>query len=872
MPVRALLLTDVVDSTRLTESLGDARMAEVWAAHDQAARTLLVEHRGREIDKSDGFLLLFETVDDAAGFAEAYHTAIGALDPPLTARAGLHVGDVVLRDNPPQDVARGAKPLEVEGLAKPTAARVMSVARGRQTLATSQAVHDLSPAWSSTSHGHWQLGGIREPLELFGIHRPAELPTSPPPDGAKAWRVVRADGGWRPVRATAHQLPRERDPFVGREPDLYALQDLLDRNTPLTTVVGAGGTGKTRLVTRLGWRCLGENPGGVWFCDLSEARDVEGLAHAVAGTLDVVLGSDPIAQLGHAIAGRGRCLVVLDNFEHLVGHAAETVGEWLDRATEARFVVTSREVLGLPGETTVHLSPLPIEEGVALFAARAQQARRDFDPIATRPDVSALVEALDGLPLAIELAAARVRVMSPARMRERLDERFRLLTSPGGRPSRQATLRATLDWSWQLLTADEQRAFGQLALFEGGMSLEAAEAVLQLEAAWPVDVVQALVDKSLLQEVGEGRFEMLGSVHAYARERLATSPDRAALEARHGAFFATHGTDEAMAALDGEGGPARCRALARDLQNLVTASRRNARAGDGEAAVSCLVAAWAVLSLQGSARSALELGETLEPLSLAPAVRIRLARALGHVRQRVGQLDTARESYALALRGSRERGDRLGEGRVLCNLGNLDLQQGHTASARARYDEALAIHHAEGHRAAEGVALLNRGLLHAQTERTEAARADYESALVRLRELGNQRAEAMTLINLGNLYCDVGQNDEAHACYTTALALARDLGNRRGEAMTRANLAALDIDAGRVDDALAHYTAALAEFRREGDRRFEAIVLGNIGVLHADRGEREEAREAYGTALDIAEQVGDIAQVATLRERLDTIT
>ena len=195
--LHALLLTDVVDSTRLTEELGDARMAELWTAHDRIARDLLPLWRGREIDKTDGMLLLFDAVGDAVNYALAYHRRLAAAEMPFKARAGIHVGPVALRPNPADDVARGAKPVEVDGLALPITARVMSVALGAQTLLSADARLALGVATQRVlSHGHWRMHGIADPVELFEIGE-AGAPFSAPPDGAKVYRVMRQGDLWQ---------------------------------------------------------------------------------------------------------------------------------------------------------------------------------------------------------------------------------------------------------------------------------------------------------------------------------------------------------------------------------------------------------------------------------------------------------------------------------------------------------------------------------------------------------------------------------------------------------------------------------------------------------------------------------------------------
>ncbi len=774
-PTHALLVADVVDSTKLAEDLGDAKVAELWAAHDRVARDLLATHKGREIDKTDGFLLLFDEAKDAVAYALAYHAALKGLA--LRARAGLHVGEVVLRENSPADIARGAKPLEVEGIAKPTAARVMSVAQGGQTLLSPEARDALGDVeLRIESHGHWRMKGISEPIELFEAGD-ADAPFTPPPDGAKVYRVVRQGDLWLPVKEVKHSLPRERDAFVGREEDLHALAGLLEQGAALVCVLGIGGTGKTRLVTHFGWTWLGDWPGGVWFCDLSEARSADGIAYAVATALDVPLGKQPVVQLGHAIAARGRCLVILDNFEQVARHAQETLGKWLDRAADAQFVVTTREVLGLRGETALALAPLEEREGVALFVARAHQAKRDF--VADDPaSIEALVTLLDGLPLAIELAAARVRLIPPKTLLARMSQRFKLLTSSGGRRDRQATLRGALDWSWDLLSEDEQASLAQVSVFEGGFTLEAAAAVLDLEELWPEDAVQALLDKSLLRRVSDERLDLLVSVQEYAAEKLDGLGQRRAAESRHGAWCAGFGGEEALSSLGVHGGVARRWALSAELGNLVAATRRAVARSDSETAAATLNAAWVLLRLRGPYVVAVDLASAALALpDLALSTRAALATALGQALAVSGRATEARAHFEQALETHREVGDRGAERNVLGNLGSLHWSQGRVVEARAHYEQALAIAREVGNRRSEGKALGNLGALHYSQGRMDEARAHYEQALAIHREVGNRGFEGHVLGSLGGLHHAQGRHDEARAEYVAGEALLRAVEN-----------------------------------------------------------------------------------------------
>ncbi len=479
---RVLLFTDVEGSTQLTEQLGDVTASALWSEHDRIARNLMRVWNGREIDKSDGFLLLFDQVEDAVRFAMAMHHALSELSPPLRSRAGIHCGDMVARQNTVEDINLGAKPLELDGVAKAVASRIMSIARGGQTLLSAPARAALGDGgWKLLSHGHWRMKGLAEPIELFEVGD-GSAPFIPPAYSAKSFPVVRTRGGWMAVADLPHNIPAERDTFVGRDDALDALAALFHTDRRLITTLGIGGIGKTRLAIRYALTWLGEYPGGVWFCDLSPASSLDGIVLAVAQGLDVPLGrEEPIPQLGAAIAGRGQCLVILDNFEQVARHAEATVGRWLERAPEARFLVTSREVLGIPGEEAFVLAPLPADAAIRLFETRAKAAHDTFGSGGSEAaSIAMLVELLDRLPLAIELSAARIRVMSPRVMLDRMDQRFKLLASSGGRRERQATLRATLDWSWDLLAQSEQSALAQLSAFEGGFSLEAAEAVVEL--------------------------------------------------------------------------------------------------------------------------------------------------------------------------------------------------------------------------------------------------------------------------------------------------------------------------------------------------------------------------------------------------------
>jgi len=754
---------------------------------------------------------------------------------------------------------------------------------------------------------------------------------------SEAVRTIEAASGHRaPSRAedaiaVPHRLPEEIDAFVGRENELGELAEQLRRGARTVTLLGAGGMGKTRLAVRYAWQSLEEWPGGVWFCDLTEARTRDGIAAAVAGVLGVPLGqADPVLQIGHAIAGRGKCLVLLDNFEQIVAHAEATVGSWLARAADARFVVTSREPLELAAEHVQSVDPLGAEPGEELFLERARAHRPGYEPGGSDvQSVREVVRLVEGMPLAIELAAARIRVMSTPQIVERMRERFRLLAGGGG--GRHATMRAAIDGSWELLMPWEKAAFAQCSVFEGGFTLAAAEAVLDLsawtEAPWIPDVIQALVDRSLLRtlvperaedaaETGI-RFGLFVSMQEYAREKLVEegavpqegSGARAqrAAEERHGTWYARCGANEEIEALYRLGGPQRRRNLVHDLDNLVVATRRAAARGDGDVVAGAYRAAWDVLQLRGPAGSAVILGRealaalhksddrrrVLSTLGYAEArsgkVRdgidhleeaLRLHRGardrrlegtvLGHLGSLygdVGRNEEARVHLQAAIEITRELGDRRNEGIDLARFANLQYEGGELKEARAHMEAALAIAREVGDENFESQVLGHMALVDREQGRMEMARAHFERALTIARALGNRRFEGIMLYNLGDLG-DHGaqrtQRGEARVHLESSLLIAREVGSRSSEGHTLTSLGTLHLDQGRTDEAQPLFEAAHAIALELGERRLEGYLLGALGRMELERGRIAEARSLLAKGERILDAISSRTEQARL--------
>ncbi len=745
------------------------------------------------------------------------------------------------------------------------------------------------PPFAARSLAELKTEALRGPLRALGDERPdvstalaaaIEQATAPAPEArfARAADLAHALAGQLAAAvAVRHTLPAELDAFIGRAAELARLGERLAA-ARLVTLLGPGGIGKTRLAVHFGRQSQDAWPGGVWFCDLTEARDRNGIVAAVAGALAVPLDKgDPVTQLGHAIAGRGSALVILDNCEQVRGDTAAAVARWLDRAPEVRFLATSRERLEARGEEVLVVDPLGPEPGAELFLERARRHATAFAPAA--PDEAAVREVVrmtEGLPLAIELAAARVRIMTVDELAARLHERFRVLG--GTARGRHSSLEAVIDESWEMLAEWEQAAWAQCAVFEGGFTLAAAEGVLDLsawsDAPWLVDVVQALADKSLLRisppaAAGTGqsemRFGMYVSLQEYARRKLGderavtrggsgAAAERAA-EERHGRWYARYGTKETLADFEREGGAERRRAE-RDLDNLLSACRRAVDRGDGDVAHATFRIAWALLELRGPMATALELGRALaEVPGLDPEARADVLVSLASAEWFVGRVDEARTHYGAALAIFRERGARDQEATVCNNLANYHRARGEIDTARMHYESALAICRDIGARRMEGVVLGNLGIVCREQGQLAEAQAHYEAALAIDREVGNRAAEGIVLSNLGNLSRAQGRLDEAQARHEAALVVHREVGSRRSEGHVLGSLGNVLADQGRHAEARQCFEAALAIHREFGDRRFEGVVHGYLGSVHAQEGQLDVAAMHYEAALEIAREV-----------------
>jgi len=666
--------------------------------------------------------------------------------------------------------------------------------------------------------------------------------------------------------------------FVGRVAELADLQQIFRQGFRLLTMVGPAGTGKTRLATQFASQLVshfkageGDKRGGVWFVDLTDARDVDSICAAVAQALSVPLSpGDAVVQMSHVIASRGDVLIVLDNFEQVAGHAEATIGVWLAAAPGVRFVVTSREYVKVAGETVFEVHPLRVparqeealnSESVMLFVDRARAARPGWQPGAEdQAAIAELVTQLDGMPLAIELAASHMGRLSPQQIVQRLPRRFDLLAD------RQTTLRGALDWSWQSLTSQEAAVLAQCAVFRGGFTIEAAEAVVSLshfESPLSVmEVVMALRSKSLIRSYFprgdelEARYGLYESIREYAFEKLEGTPIERAARERHARYFLELGSRLAITA---DGSVEQLDWLELERDNLYSVFQRAIEAKEpGPRALLAIAALDPLLTLRGPFSHHLSMIETaIERLPKDPAVEAAALELRGRARQARGRTQEAGEDYLRMLSLAAVLGDTALEGRAEYYCGLVDRLRGNRRDAQAHFERALALLRQVKDKRMEGRTLSSLAVLLHELSFENEATAAYQRALEMHRSVGDRRYEGITLANLGVLQQAQGLLSQARQQYEQALAIHRELGNRRSEGISHINLGDLNRDLEKFGAAGNHYQSALAILREVGARRFEGVALFSLGSWHQEQGKAEEAVKRYREALPLLGEADD---------------
>lgn len=675
------------------------------------------------------------------------------------------------------------------------------------------------------------------------------------------------------ARKTNVVVPPE--PFIGREVDLEAIGKHFDAGARLVTLSGFGGMGKTRTALRyLELQREAYAPkGGTWFVDLSDARNVDDICKAVERALQIGAvhagpPRDSVTYTGRTLSSLGSALVALDNFEQIVSLAGETVAEWMKLAKDVRFLVTTREALRLPGEKVHALLPLPAEsDGVKLFLSRAERAGAKLPKAKGELDaVQEICRRLDGHPLALELAAARLVTLKPSQILEKLSERFEVL---GGkdRAGRHATLWNAIDWSWQLLSKEERAAFEALSVFRGGFTLDAAEDVVPCKS----EVVEALHRKSLLKvfvvpEVPQQlRLGMLESIAAFAAEKLEASGRLAEVRSRHAKHYLDKG-DVWAEDVHGHKASDALAELTAERENLLEVFERALTqmpptADSVTRTLRALHALDGLLARKGPFNS--HLGLLDSALQVAQGAKINaayFARALqqrGNVRRNRGQLAAAVEDLGEAVRLVKGAKDEPLEGRILCDLGVACFVTGDLDRAETALEEALAITRRVGDLAFEVRALSYLGILQLARHNIPEALARCDEALPLTRKRGDAVSEARVLGTIGGVYFDDGKPELSEAFYAEAQTRCQSVGEQRLRAFFQGRQGLSRLEQGNVEMARKSLEGAANTLSEVGDLRHEGLVLSYLGTLEARSGRQNAAAVSFSAAQSRLDSVRD---------------
>ncbi len=713
------------------------------------------------------------------------------------------------------------------------------------------------------------------------------------------------------VRSLRDELPVPRDRLVDRTAETALARRLLrDRKVGLVTLTGPGGSGKTRLALHLAARLRDSFVDGVVFVPMASLTLDSQIAPAIARTLGLPASSEPTdpETLTEYLKPR-QILLVLDNFEHLLG-AAPLVSELLEHCPQLKILVTSRAPLHIRGEHELPVPPLAVPEGprlatrgqwgqypaVELFVARAREVQPNFAVTEeTAPAIAEICMRLDGLPLAIELAAARIKVLPPREMLARLERRLPVLTG-GSRdlPTRQQTLRDTIEWSYKLLSEREQSLFRRLSVFVGGFALDAAKAI------WPsgangagdgmgspaaedcdsdavLEGIESLLDKNLLwvREAASGdlRFGMLETIREYGLWALAANGEEHEVKSLLSAWslaLAEQAAPELVGAnqivwlerLDAE--QANMRAALEWSLSVEESAEMPLRLG---------AAIWRFWWSRGYARDGQRwLGGALaKPCHDQPIIRARALVAAGELAETRADYQQAEAWYDEALALSASLGDELGQASALNGLGVVLRTKGALDQAEALHDRALAILRRLGSERGVASTLNNLGgIAYVRRDLSHAARL-WEESLNLVRTVGDQRSTGALLSNLGALATVQGDTERAIHLHEEALALARSMADREGIALALANLGGALFEHGEQPRALAAYEEALADCRQAGDVGSEAIVLYDLGRIAEAQGDPECAAGRFAESLGIFWKTGSLPAIAAVLEHIGTI-
>ncbi|MGH2573810.1 MAG: ATP-binding protein [Actinomycetota bacterium] len=757
------LFTDIEGSTRLLQELGE-RYAETLAEHRRVLRDTFARHGGVEVDtQGDAFFVAFSRASDAVAAAGAAQQALAK--GPVRVRIGIHTGEPVVTEE-------GYVGLDVH-----RAARIMGAGHGGQVVLSETTQRLLDSTAPLRDLGEHRLKDLSAPQRLYQL----------------------GDRDFPRLKTLYHtNLPTQPTPLIGRERELEEAGALL-RSHRMLTLTGPGGSGKTRLALQLAAEAVEQFPDGVFWVSLQALRDPALVERAIATSVEADEGLIDYVE-------SKRLLVLLDNFEQII-EAAPTVSSLLAGTPNAKVVVTSREPLHVESEQRYPVEPLPDDDAADLFGDRARAVAPSFRPSAA---VDEICRRLDGLPLAIELAAARVALLDPDELLVRLDRRLPLLASRSrDAPARQRTLYATIEWSYELLGPKEQELFRRLAVFRGNFSLDAAEAVCEADLV----TLESLLEKSLVRRWGSGRLGLLDTIREYALERLDESTEADDVRRRHAEHFLSVAEEANLNAGTLRPGGQRLDIAMPERDNFRGAlawALRSESIALGLEVATALEQLWVADDPNEGIRWFERLFDRPEAEFVSPSLRAQALRAYGSSLHIAGHHPTAAEVWAQSLALFEELEDEHGRAVLLHRLGISAMWRGELEQARELVEVSDEIH-----------------------QRT-----------------GDVWGQAQTVGTLGAIARDEGDERSALDLVRQSAALAREAKVPWWESGALAELACLSLNAGLLEAGEASARESLAIADRLRDRPGRIFGVGILARVAAERGQGERAGRLWGAIED----------------------
>jgi predicted ATPase/class 3 adenylate cyclase len=759
-----LVFTDIEGSTKLLHELGPEVFSDALAEHRRLLREAYQRHGGVEVDtQGDAFFYAFPDAAEAVAAAEEGGEALRSGR--IHVRVGIHTGSPHLGPEGyvGQDVHFGA--------------RIGAAGHGGQVL-LSQATREAAGLADDALHdlGEHRLKDFDRPIPIFQL----------------------GDERFPPLKTISNtNLPRPASSFVGRERETAEVVRLIHEDgARLVTLTGPGGSGKTRLSLEVAAELIGDHKAGTFWVELAPIRDSALVADEIGKTVGA---RDGLAD--HV--GEREMLLVLDNLEQVID-VGPALADLVEKCPNLAVLATSRERLRVRGEVEYAVSPLAESDAAALFVARAGLS----EPDEVVPD---LCRALDEMPLAIELAAARASVLTPAQILERLEQRLDLFTGGRDADPRQRTLRSTIEWSHDLLDPEEQRLFARLAVFAGGATLGAVDSV----AGADLDTLQSIVDKSLVRRTDD-RYWMYETIREFALEQLDASGEADEIERGHAGWYLALAEEAEPHLFSADAGRWHDR-LEEELDNIRTALETLEASGDTERA----------LRLAGS---------------LAEFWAVK-----GHLAEGRRQIERALEA---------DRRPTAARARALNGAADLATGSGDDAAARVRAEEGLALNRRLGDRWGTADSLLLLGINHIRTGRLVEAGSLIEQSVLLFRELGDGRNELEASRFLAWAYSELGDLARARALNEDNLRQARALGDLQIEGRVLSSLASYALDEGRGRDAGLMLKDAYRVNRQLGDDYFAPIIVCHFAHALAIEGKADAAAQVLSSGRAQMEEIG----------------